>query len=163
MLIRGWTSEVKAFQLVTNKDGSFHKIEKGFHLALNEKPLASVIDAIGLHAVTINNEGDLIKLWTLSSPQHPVELTVDSCQIGIDHPKYCAIATLKLENERLRTVVVVASGSKMVLLDRGLKVVKEFEGVAVEQLYCFGASRSAVFGSYSAGKLAVWDFTKLAN
>ena len=35
ILIRGWTSEVKAFQIHTDKDGQFKTIDKGFHLTLN--------------------------------------------------------------------------------------------------------------------------------
>jgi len=126
VLVRGWTSEVKAFQLVNEKDGSFNKIDKGFHLALNEKPRASVIDAFGLHACAITGEDEMIKLWKLGDPSHPVEVTVDSYQVNIEQPKHCSIATLKLENERMKTVVLLASSTKMVLVDRNLKLIKEF-------------------------------------
>ena len=34
VLVRGWTSQVKAFQIHCEKDGSFNKIDKGFHLTL---------------------------------------------------------------------------------------------------------------------------------
>ena len=105
----------------------------------------------------------MIKLWKLNDPGHPTELTVDSCQISLDSPKHCSIATIQLENERLKTVILIASSNKMVLLDRSLRVVREFEGVPVEEIYSFGASKSAVFGSMSGGRLAVWDCTKLAN
>ena len=96
VLVRGWTSELKAFQVHAEKDGSFGKIDKGFHLTLKEKPLASVIDSMGLHACAIAGEEELIKLWNITDPTHPVEITVDSCQINIDQPKYCAISTLKM-------------------------------------------------------------------
>jgi hypothetical protein len=162
VMVRGWTSEIKVFQLGSDKEGGFAKIDKGFHLTLSEKPVAAVIDQLGLHAVAIANEGELIKLWTLADSLHPSEITADSCQIGLDQPKHCAIATLKMENERLHTVVLVASDSKMVLLDRFLKPIREFEGLSIESLHCFGASRRAVFGSYAGGRLAVWDLTKSA-
>jgi hypothetical protein len=51
----------------------------------------------------------------------------------------------------------------MVVLDRKLKVIKEIEGVKVDTIHCFGATRSAVFGTMSGGKLSIWDFTKLAS
>ena len=105
----------------------------------------------------------MIKLWKLADPSHPDEITVDSYQVNIDQPKHCSISTMKLENERMKTVVLLASSSKMVLLDRNLKLIKEFEGVIVDELFCFGASRRAVFGILNGGKLSVWDFTKLAN
>lgn len=105
----------------------------------------------------------MVKFWRLADPTHPVELTVDSYQVNIDQPKHCSIATLKLENERMKTVVLLASSTKMVLLDRNLKLIKEFEGVTIDEVFCFGASRRAVFGTLAGGKLSVWDFTKLAN
>lgn len=48
------------------------------------------------------------------------------------------------------------------VLDKACKVISEVEGLDIEQLYSFGATKSAVFGTYSNGKLTVWDFTKLA-
>ena len=51
----------------------------------------------------------------------------------------------------------------MVLLDRFLKPIKAFEGVQVEGVHCFGASKRAVFGVYANGRLGVWDCTRLAN
>ena len=57
----------------------------------------------------------------------------------------------------------MASDTKMVLCDRNLKVIREFEGVSIEEVRCFGASKRAVFGTCAGGKLTVWDFTKLAN
>ena len=56
VLVRGWTSEIKAFQLQEDKTGAFSKLEKSFHLTLSEKPIASVIDSQGLHAVVITAE-----------------------------------------------------------------------------------------------------------
>lgn len=56
VLVRGWTSEIKAFQLHEDKTGAFTKIDKGFHLTLSEKPESSVIDNLGLHAVVITEE-----------------------------------------------------------------------------------------------------------
>lgn len=120
ILVRGWTSEVKSFQLTTDKEGNFGKIEKNFHLTLSEKPAASVIDNFGLHALTITGDGEQVKLWELKPSQfsHPIEKTVETCQIGLGIAKHCAVLTLKEENERLKTLIVVSSDNKFVLLDR---------------------------------------------
>ena len=125
-MVRGWTSEIKTFQVHQNKDKSFHKIEKGFHLTLNEKPLKSSVDVWGLNAVTISGDGEQLKLWNLLDQSHIQEVTVEGYQINMVKLEHCAIATLKMENERLKTLVIVAGGNKMVVLDRRLKVVTEF-------------------------------------
>ena len=127
VLVRGWTSEVKSFKLQTDKEGNFLKIEKDFHLTLSEKPLASVIDNFGLHAVTISGDGEQVKVWELKPSQfsHPVDKTVESCQIGLDTVKHCAVVTLRGDDGRLKTLIVVGNDNKLVLLDRDLKLIKE--------------------------------------
>jgi hypothetical protein len=137
------------------------KLDKSVHLTHSEKPSIAVIDNLGFYALTITADGEQVKLWHLSG-HSPTEATADSCAIGLNEAKFGAVVTLRGENERLRSLVVVANGSKVVVLDRSLKVLKEFEGVAVEGLMSFGASRSAVVATMSGGRMSVWDLTKLA-
>lgn len=80
--MRGWTSEIKTFRLVTDKDGSFTKLDKASHLTHNEKPTSAVIDNLGLHALTITADAEQIKLWQLS-PLSSHENTVESYSIGL--------------------------------------------------------------------------------
>ena len=91
------------------------------------------------------------------------EVTIDSSTINMEQPQHCSIATIKEENERLRTIVVIAGDNKLVVLDRELKLIEEFGGVAVEEMYFMGGVRSAVFGTVAGGKLVVWDFNKIAH
>ncbi len=65
VLVRGWTSEVKSFRLLTDKEGNFLKLDKSLHLTHAEKPAAAVIDNLGLHALTITAEGEQVKFWQL--------------------------------------------------------------------------------------------------
>ena len=95
-------------------------------MTLSEKPCDSVVDLWGLNAVTISGDGEQLKLWDLSEQGHIQEVTVEGYQINMVKLEHCAIATLKMENERLKTLVIVAGGNKMVVLDRRLKVVTEF-------------------------------------
>ncbi len=73
------------------------------------------------------------------------------------------MVTLRNENERLRTVCIVANAHKMVVLDRCMKVVKLFEHLSIDGLYSFGATRSAVIATMSGGRMSVWDLTKLVQ
>lgn len=160
VLVRGWTSEIKTFQLQTDKTGAFTKLNKAHYLTHSEKPTQAALDLPGLHAVTITADQEQLKLWTLQ-PSHPEALTAECCRLGLDQPSHCAVLTLRSDNERLRTVVVAATKEKMVVLDRNLQPVKEVSGIVIEALHCFGATKSAVVGTLAGGKLTVWDFTKL--
>ena len=82
-----------------------------------------MIDNLGFHAVTISGDGEQIKLWHLYG-HSPVEHTVESYAVGLTGPKFAVVITLRGENERLRTIVVVAGGGKLVVLDRTLGVMK---------------------------------------
>lgn len=73
------------------------------------------------------------------------------------------MATLKGDDERLKTILVVSSDNKIVMLDRELKPLKEIEGVQVDSIISFGASKSAVFGTVANGKVTVWDLTSIAK
>lgn len=75
LLIRGWTSEVKGFKLVSDKEGQFVRLDKSLHLTHTEKPSAAAIDNLGLYALTITAEGDQLKFWHLAG-HSPHETTV---------------------------------------------------------------------------------------
>lgn len=51
----------------------------------------------------------------------------------------------------------------MVVLDKHMKVLKQFEHISVDGLYSFGATRSAVVATMSSGRMSVWDLTKLVQ
>lgn len=71
ILIRGWTSEVKSFKLVSDKEGNFVKLDKSMHLTHSEKPTAVVVDNLGYYALTITADAEQIKFWQLTTPSHP--------------------------------------------------------------------------------------------
>jgi hypothetical protein len=123
VLVRGWTSEVKLFQLATDKNGDFQRLDKSHHLTHSEQAVCSAIDHLGLYAVTVS-KGDIVKLWAIYSLEgHLTEKTIDAYQLNIENPHLCAVHTLKDESDRLRTFVVLSNGSKVVLCDREFKVV----------------------------------------
>jgi hypothetical protein len=64
ILIRGWTSEVKLFEAIENKDGSFQALEKGQHLSHDENPLYAAIDNRDMYAISISKHGKA-KVWNL--------------------------------------------------------------------------------------------------
>lgn len=82
-LVRGWTSEVKMFQFVTDKAGEFLRVDKGHHLTHSEQAVCSALDNLGLYAVTVC-KSDLVKLWAVHSPEgHLSEKTADAYQLEI--------------------------------------------------------------------------------
>jgi hypothetical protein len=72
ILVRGWTSEVKLFQLHNDKEGNFSRLDKSYHLTHFEQATCSAIDNMGLHALTIC-KNDVIKLWKIGvlEANHP--------------------------------------------------------------------------------------------
>ncbi len=70
-MVRGWTSEVKLFNVVTDKTGAFSKIEKGQHLSIHDQPLSSSIDNLALYGLTVSKEFK-ITLWDLK-PFNPTK------------------------------------------------------------------------------------------
>ncbi len=95
ILVRGWTSEVKLFQIVTDKDGYFKSLDKSHHLTHSEQAVCSGIDNLGLHAVTVC-KGDQVKLWAIYSPEgHLSDKTIDAYQLNVEQPHLCAVHTLK--------------------------------------------------------------------
>jgi hypothetical protein len=72
ILVRGWTSEVKLFQLHNDKEGRFSKLDKSHHLTHFEQPTCSAIDNMGLYALTVC-KSDVIKLWGIGASEgsHP--------------------------------------------------------------------------------------------
>lgn len=161
-LVRGWTSEVKMFQFVTDKGGEFVKVDKSHHLTHSEQAICSAIDNLGLYAVTVC-KSDVVKLWAVYSPEgHLSEKTVDAYQLEIEKPHICAVHTLRDDSDRLRTFVVLANSSRAVLCDRELNIVQILEGLEIAGLHMTGTAKSAVLGTYSpAGKLTIWNISSL--
>ena len=53
-MVRGWTSEVKLFQIQTDKNNNFLRIDKGHHLSIPDQPLCSSIDNFAMHSLTVS-------------------------------------------------------------------------------------------------------------
>jgi hypothetical protein len=74
---------VKLFQIVTDKEGYFQKLDKSHHLTHSEQTVCSSIDNLGLYAVTVC-KSDLVKLWAIYSPEgHLTEKTIDAYQLNV--------------------------------------------------------------------------------
>ena len=162
IMVRGWTSEVKLFQVVTDKASEFVRVDKSHHLTHSEQAVCSAVDNFGNYAVTVARN-DVVKLWHIHAPEgHLTDKATDACRLGVEAPELCAVHTLQDDNDRLRTFVVVANREKAVLCDRELNVVQEISGVDICGLHMTGTSKSAVLGTYSsAGKLTVWNISGL--
>lgn len=108
-------------------------------------------------------KSDVVKLWPVYSPEgHLSEKTIDSYQLQIEKPHICAIHTLRDDSDRLRTFVVLANNSKVVLCDRDLNIVQTLEGLEISGVHMAGTAKSAVLGTYSpTGKLTIWNISSL--
>lgn len=164
ILVRGWTSEVKLFQLLSDKMGGFAKLEKKQHLTHSEQTTCSAIDNMGLYAVTVC-KNDVVKIWFLKGDNgHIQEKPVDAYQLGVGSPRYVAVHTLKDTNDRLKTIAVIADESKVVICDRELRVYETFVGVSVCAIHMIGSMKSIVVGTLnSSGKLTIWNITSLVE
>lgn len=122
-MIRGWTSEVKLFSLVNDKDGGFNRIEKSHHLAHSDHPKCSSIDNLGCYTLTISKSNQ-VTLWTLLNDRSSnlVEKKMDSYGVDLDNIEICVVHTVKDANERLRTIAVLSDGARIRICNRLLKV-----------------------------------------
>ena len=66
IMVRGWTSEVKLFDLVTDKNGGYLKIEKAQHLSHDDQPVCSSICNLGFYSLTVSKSMQMC-LWDLKS------------------------------------------------------------------------------------------------
>ena len=69
ILIRGWTSELKVFSVIEEKDGSFKALDKKVHLPNDESPLHAAIDNLDMFAISINKMHK-IKFWEIYGTIH---------------------------------------------------------------------------------------------
>lgn len=89
-----------------------------------EKIKCSAIDNMGLYSVTVSgSDNELVKIWKIMEEDSTNEKTADAFKVGIEEIAYCSIQTLRDENDRLRTIVVLANSNKLVICDKSLNVI----------------------------------------
>ena len=60
---------------------------------------------------------------------HVNPITIDSYKIDLDEIKKCEIHTIKLPNQRYKTIIVLTDGIKIVITDKEFQILKIMEGI----------------------------------
>jgi hypothetical protein len=71
-MVRGWTSEVKLFNVETDKSGGFLKIEKGYNLSIPDQAICASMDNLAIYGLTVSKEFKTT-LWNLH-PANPQKM-----------------------------------------------------------------------------------------
>lgn len=157
LLVRGWTSEVKIFSAVEEKDGSFKKLDKKLHLANDESPLSAAIDNLDMFAVSLSKQHK-VKLWWLYELSHK-EVTSET--INAMDFTMCALYTFDHGHGRFKPLVILGHEKGFVLADCNLRILKEVEGVEIRSILVTGTSKRVIVGTVSPnGQMQLWNLER---
>lgn len=157
ILIRGWTSEVKVFSAVEEKDGSFKALDKKVHLPNEESPLHAAIDNLDMYAISISKRHK-VRLWEIYGPTHKEINSEEMNQRGFTK---CALYSFESGFKCFKPLVILAHETGFVIADRHLQVVKEVQGVQAKEILVTGTAKRVIIGTIaSQGQLLLWSLEK---